>query len=155
MSPLEDADTSQMTDVGGELDDNSLMSPHDADISETSEMHDAGVGLRLRRLSEAGSESRPDPCVPGASLTGAVSPCLTSSPSASSSSPDLGVTSVQRQRPSGRKRTDLSPVGASLQEMYGLVSNRAKDPNEKVNMDFRFHLSIYDIFNIFLSRRVF
>lgn len=157
MSPLEDADTSQMTDVGGELDDNSLMSPHDADISETSGlmMHDAGVGLRLRRLSEAGSESRPDPCVPGASLTGAVSPCLTSSPSASSSSPDLGVTSVQRQRPLDRQRTDLSPVGASLQEMYGLVSNRAKDPNEKVNMDFRFHLSIYDIFNIFLSRRVF
>ena len=107
-------------------------------------MHDAGVGLRLRRLSEAGSESRPDPCVPGDSLTGAVSPCLTSSPSASSSPSDPGVTqltSLQRQRPSGRQRTDLSPVGASLQEMYGLVSNRAKDPNEKVdNIEVRFHL---------------
>ena len=95
-------------------------------------MHDAGVGLRLRRLSEAESDPRPDPCVPGASLTGAgtgaVSPGLTSSPSASSPG-DPGVTpltSLQRQR------SDLSPVGASLQEMYGLVSNRAKDQNEKV-----------------------
>ena len=123
------------------------MSPHVADISEFPwsglMMHDAGVGLRLRRLSEAGSESRPDPCVPGDSLTGAVSPCLTSSSSPSSPSSDPGVTqltSLQRQRPIGRQRTDLSPVGASLQEMYGLVSNRAKDPNEKVNMDVRFHL---------------
>ena len=104
-------------------------------------MHDAGVGLRLRRLSEAESDPRPDPCVPGASLTGtgAVSPGLTSSPSASSSpsSPgDPGVTSltsIQRQRLPGRQRSDRSPVGASLQEMYGLVSNRAKDPNDKVN----------------------
>ena len=104
-------------------------------------MHDAGVGLRLRRLSEAESDPRPDPCVPGASLTGAgtgaVSPGLTSSPSASSPG-DPGVTpltSLQRQRLPGRQRSDLSPVGASLQEMYGLVSNRAKDQNEKVKTE--------------------
>ena len=100
-------------------------------------MHDAGVGLRLRRLSEAESDPRPDPCVPGGSLTGAgtgaVSPGLTSSPSASSSG-DPGVTPL-RQRLPGKQRSDLSPVGASLQEMYGLVSNRAKDPNEKVRTE--------------------
>ena len=100
-------------------------------------MHDAGVGLRLRRLSEAESDPRPDPCVPGASLTGAgtgaVSPGLTSSPSSSSGDPGVTpLTSLQRQRLPGRQRSDLSPVGASLQEMYGLVSNRAKDQNEKV-----------------------
>ena len=43
------------------------------------------------------------------------------------------LTSIQRQRLPGRQRSDRSPVGASLQEMYGLVSNRAKDPNDKVN----------------------
>ena len=97
-------------------------------------MHDAGVGLRLRRLSEA--EPQPDPCVPDTSLTGAtgaVSPPLTSerasSASVSLASPDLGVTHLT----SKRQRSDLSPVGASLQEMYGLVSNRAKDPNDKVS----------------------
>ena len=87
-------------------------------------MHDAGVGLRLRRLSEA--EPQPDPCVPDTSLTGAtgaVSPPLTSE-RASSASVSLA---------SKRQRSDLSPVGASLQEMYGLVSNRAKDPNDKVS----------------------
>ena len=94
-------------------------------------MHDAGVGLRLRRLSEA--EPPPDPCVPDPSLT---SPPLTSERASSSSSasvslasPDLGVT----QLTSRRQRSDRSPVGASLQEMYGLVSNRAKDPNDKVS----------------------
>ena len=96
-------------------------------------MHDAGVGLRLRRLSEA--EPQPDPCVPDTSLTGAgaVSPPLTSerasSASVSLASPDLGVTQLTSRRP----RSDHSPVGASLQEMYGLVSNRAKDPNDKVS----------------------
>ena len=99
-------------------------------------MHDAGVGLRLRRLSEA--EPPPDPCVPGPSL----SPPLTSSRASSPASPDLGVTkvthltSLQRQRLPDRQRSDLSPVGASLQEMYGLVSNRAKDPHEKVRLKF-------------------
>ena len=98
-------------------------------------MHDAGVGLRLRRLSEA--EPPPDRCVPDTSLTGAgaVSPPLTSERASSSSasvslaSPDLGVT----QLTSRRQRSARSPVGASLQEMYGLVSNRAKDPNDKVS----------------------
>ena len=100
-------------------------------------MHDAGVGLRLRRLGEA--EPPPDRCVPDTSLTGAgaVSPPLTSERASSSSSsasvslasPDLGVT----QLTSRRQRSARSPVGASLQEMYGLVSNRAKDPNDKVS----------------------
>jgi len=94
------------------LEDEEVRRMEDAG-SSSSGSSDGSGNLRLRRLGSVQDQD----CIPGDISRGQTSVPLTSGGS--------------RGREPGTGA--ISPVGAELQEMYGLVSNRNKDSNEKKN----------------------